>query len=524
MMKTKRGVFLTILFFIPFILSVAQDTTGMYGIGSSLGLTSIKTDQLTSSKVSPVGRLFFRYFPSKSFSFEVGAGLGEFRATKKGVPTTIETEEETIDTLIDTDYHSYIYPFDFRLVLQPIQIGGVAPYFFGGMGILFFDPKDNSGKPLSHNARGDYKKVTSYFPVGCGLQAAVSQRTMISLSGSYNYVASKYLDDIKSKSQDAFWNISLNVFAFLTPENLDPDGDGLLNDEEKQIGTDPLNRDTDGDGLSDGEEVRKYHTNPLEKDTDGDGLTDYEEIFKYKTDPLVKDTDGDGLTDGDEVLKYKTDPLRVDTDGDGLSDGDEVLKYNTGPLQIDTDNDKLSDGDEVLKYQTDPLLADTDGDNLKDGDEILKYHTDPLKADTDSGGMFDGKEIQMGLNPLDPSDDIPVIKVGERIILEGVNFETAKTTLLTESQTILDQVAASLIANIAVSVAIHGHTDNVGGAKYNMQLSTGRAESVKNYLTSKGIDPTRITTRGYGFTKPIADNATPEGRAKNRRIEFVRIK
>jgi outer membrane protein OmpA-like peptidoglycan-associated protein len=524
MVNTKHYVILILLCIVTWIPSVAQDTTGLYGIGVSVGIAAPVSDQIKTSTGTPFGRLFFRYFPSKSIAFEIGAGLSELQATKEGVPTTIERDEEIIDTVIDADYHSYIYPLDIRLVAQPFKIGPISPVVFAGMGILFFDPKNSDGNALSHNQRGDYSHLTSYFPVGAGLQTSLSRRTMVSLTGTYNYVASRYLDDIKTNSRDAFWNVTFNVFALLSEENPDLDGDGLLNTEEKQIGTDPLNPDTDGDGLKDGDEVHRYHTNPLLKDTDGDGLSDYDEIFKYQTNPLNRDTDGDTLTDGDEVLKYKTDPLQMDTDNDGLADGDEVLRYTTDPLRIDTDNDKLSDGDEVSKYHTDPLKRDTDGDGLSDGDEILKYHTDPLKADTDGGGMPDGKEIQMGLNPLDPSDDIPVIKVGERIILEGVNFETAKTTLLNESKSILDQVAASLIANPEVEVAIHGHTDNVGGARYNMQLSIGRAESVKNYLTSKGIDPRRITTKGYGFTKPIADNASAEGRAKNRRIEFVRVK
>src|SRR5258708_4872902 len=144
--------------------------------------------------------------------------------------------------------------------------------------------------------------------------------------------------------------------------------------------------------------------------------------------------------------------------------------------------------------------------------------------DSDNGGMPDGEEVKLGLNPLDPSDDVPVIKVGERIILEGVNFETAKTTLLPGAMKILDQVAASLQGYPNAEVAIHGHTDNVGGAKYNQKLSLERAEAVKAYLVTKGITASRIATKGFGFTKPVADNSSPEGRAKNRRIEFVRLK
>jgi len=94
---------------------------------------------------------------------------------------------------------------------------------------------------------------------------------------------------------------------------------------------DKLSKDSDGDGLTDEEEA-SLGTDPFNKDTDGDGLTDYEEVKVYKTDPLNKDTDFDGLTDGDEVHKYKTDPLKRDTDDGGVADGHEVIEDKTDPL------------------------------------------------------------------------------------------------------------------------------------------------------------------------------------------------
>jgi len=92
----------------------------------------------------------------------------------------------------------------------------------------------------------------------------------------------------------------------------------------------------------------------LPKDSDGDGLTDEQEA-KLGTDPFNKDTDGDGLTDGDEVNVYKTNPLNPDTDFDGLKDGEEVLTYKTNPLDRDTDKGGVSDGHEVLVDHTNPL-------------------------------------------------------------------------------------------------------------------------------------------------------------------------
>lgn len=90
---------------------------------------------------------------------------------------------------------------------------------------------------------------------------------------------------------------------------LDSDGDGLSDDEESQIGTDPYNPDTDGDGLKDGEEVNTYRTDPLNPDSDWDQLQDGAEVHTHRTDPLDRDTDNGGVADGHEVLEDFTDPL-----------------------------------------------------------------------------------------------------------------------------------------------------------------------------------------------------------------------
>lgn len=91
------------------------------------------------------------------------------------------------------------------------------------------------------------------------------------------------------------------------------------------------------------------------------------------------------------------------------------------------------------------------------------------------------------------------------------------------SETALSQIAKVLQENPKLELIIEGHTDNVGGAQFNLELSRKRAEAVKRWLVDKvGISEVRLTTVGYGLSRPIADNSTEEGRAKNRRVELVR--
>jgi outer membrane protein OmpA-like peptidoglycan-associated protein/tetratricopeptide (TPR) repeat protein len=118
--------------------------------------------------------------------------------------------------------------------------------------------------------------------------------------------------------------------------------------------------------------------------------------------------------------------------------------------------------------------------------------------------------------------DIPLqpIEMNANIILKNIFFESNAYNLKTESASELDILVQLLNENPALKIQINGHTDNIGKAADNMTLSNNRAKAVVTYLTSKGISAARLTFKGFGATKPIADNATDEGRAQNRRTEL----
>ena len=107
---------------------------------------------------------------------------------------------------------------------------------------------------------------------------------------------------------------------------------------------------------------------------------------------------------------------------------------------------------------------------------------------------------------------------------EGIVFKSGKATIDPSSGATLGQALEAFKNFPDVTVEIRGYTDNVSKASANKKLSLARAEAVKSWLVKKGVDPARITTKGYGPENPIGDNKTPEGRAKNRRIEFYRTK
>jgi outer membrane protein OmpA-like peptidoglycan-associated protein len=108
-------------------------------------------------------------------------------------------------------------------------------------------------------------------------------------------------------------------------------------------------------------------------------------------------------------------------------------------------------------------------------------------------------------------------------VLAGVQFDNDKATLRPESFAILDKTVEGLKDWGNAKIVVEGHTDSNGSDKHNMDLSQRRAETVRDYLISKGIAADRLTAKGYGESKPIADNRTAEGRAENRRVDLQRL-
>lgn len=137
---------------------------------------------------------------------------------------------------------------------------------------------------------------------------------------------------------------------------------------------------------------------------------------------------------------------------------------------------------------------------------------------------FQLKEKKEIIDPYILEIKMKKIKVGGAVVLRNVFFNTASFDLLPESKVELQKLIEFLNLNKTVFIEIEGHTDNVGSAEMNQKLSESRAKEVYKYLINKGIDASRMKYKGYGLTQPVSSNDTPDGRALNRRTEFMIIK
>jgi OOP family OmpA-OmpF porin len=130
-------------------------------------------------------------------------------------------------------------------------------------------------------------------------------------------------------------------------------------------------------------------------------------------------------------------------------------------------------------------------------------------------------EIEGMKQEISASDMLTALNTSGFIALY-INFETGKSDIKTESQGIIDQIAQLMKDNPNLKISIEGHTDNVGSASANQTLSEKRAKAVMDALVAKGIDKSRLSFKGWGASKPIGDNNTEDGKAKNRRVEIVK--
>ena len=166
-------------------------------------------------------------------------------------------------------------------------------------------------------------------------------------------------------------------------------------------------------------------------------------------------------------------------------------------------------------------LTDEKGSYTINLPEIKKYGVEITAKDyLYFAEQFDFSNLNVRNDSIHKDFSLEPIEVGKKVVIENIFFETGKSKLKPESYEALDKLLNLLRNNKDLKLEIAGHTDNVGSYSANKKLSTNRAKSVVDYMVGHGIDASRLEYKGYSYTEPIAPNDTPEGRQKNRRVEF----
>ncbi len=235
--------------------------------------------------------------------------------------------------------------------------------------------------------------------------------------------------------------------------------------------------------------------------------------------PVVekKDRDNDGIEDDKDACPDVAGKAALngcpDKDNDGITDNDDkcpdvagIAKYNGCPVP-DADKDGIND--ESDKCPNVPGLARYNGCPIPDGDG------DGVNDEEDKCPTEFGVASNAGC-PEIKQDVVDKVNVAAK----NVFFATGSNKLLPKSTASLNNVVKLLKENPSYIADIEGHTDNVGTEEKNDALSQARADVVADYLKSKGVSESQITAKGMGMNTPIADNSTPTGRAKNRRVEM----
>ena len=478
--------------------AVAQDTDTRWYISPSLGAMFADSDFGGQGQIA-IGRNVNSFF---GFEFEAGFGL-------------LDVSGSQFDLPLGNEYERFTAGFNLLATLAG-QDAQVRPFLLVNVNAHQIDFLEES---LSGGGVG----------AGGGLFIPMSKKWDVRLETRYNldFIGE---EGVVPDSTFYVWTATAGARYKFGADPGDDDGDGVPNSKDKCPGT-PRGVQVYSDGC------------PI--DLDQDGVPDY--LDKCPNTPpgtpvdangCPFDSDGDGVPDHlDECpgtpAGVKVDPrgCPLDSDGDGVPDyldqcpntprGQAVDAQGCPILDSDGDGipdhlDRCPNSDPSIPVGPDGCPLDSDGDGIPDHLDECPNTPPGLKV------LPNGCALVGDCRTPRPGEAVDAngCALDQRFILRGVKFEFDSDRLTKPAELILNDVADTLAAYPDVSVEVQGHTDSIGTDAYNLGLSERRANSVKRYLSGRGVNGARMRPAGYGETAPIADNGTPEGQEENRRVEF----
>ena len=512
----KKNILLICIAFASYYNLKAQNADSKWNIGIHAGVSQYSSDigndfYKTDMHFHGVGAVSFSRYLSEHFALDF--------ITHKG---RIGIERPT--GIFRSSFTSLLMNFRFNILKSNAAIN---PYLFvGGGGILFDKNIDLSKDNVA--AKMDFAAPS----FGGGFNIKLGPIVTLNIQETFIYSNNDNRDGSKSGNSNDASLFHTAGLSFNIGKKKDTDKDGVSDRLDKCPNT-PAGIAVDKKGC------------PLDRDNDGvadylDVCPDVAGLVKFNGCP---DKDGDGIADKDDRCPDIVGTLALngcpDKDGDGIADMDDRCPDVAGSKAMngcpDMDNDGIADIDDNCPGTKAGYKVDAKGcpfDNDKDGivneEDRCPNSAGPasLKGcpDTDGDGVADiddrcprikGTFANKGCPEIAKEDVVKITKIASKIFFEN-NSDKLKVASLVQ----LDELAAILNRYDAANLLVEGHTDEVGKDDFNMKLSQKRTESVKKYLISKGISDARLTAIGFGETRPIADNKTALGRAKNRRVEL----
>lgn len=424
----------------------------------------------------------------------------------------------TIDNAVNLNVWDYGFNGLYNLILNEY----VAPYATVGFGAITFDEplifhftrfQVNYGLGVKFfifknmALAPEVRAITSFDPINTAITANLNLTYYMTLKpAKISDRDGDGIPDKKDKCPDQPETINGIDDTDGCPEILDRDKDGIPDDKDQcPDHPETINGFLDEDGCPE---------NP--QDLDGDGILN--ELDKCPKDPETKngykdedgcpedpnDWDGDGIPNDKDQCPKDPETVNGYMDDDGCPEDSNDWDGDGIP----NDKDKCpKDPETINNFQDDDgcpdqVPNDSDGDGVPDDKDRCQGEKEVWNGYKDDDGCAD--------HELDEFSGV----------IEGIHFEVNQAMIKKESYPKLNRAAEVLGRYKILNFVIEGHTDSSGSKDLNMKLSQKRAESVYEYLRYRGVSAERMAVEAYGPTKPIADNKTKEGKAKNRRIEF----
>ena len=492
---------------------------------------STYAQQVTASQGISFKALFLDYQSQNGGSigaikdYDYGYEIGYYRQLQDNLKLVVpfkiaSVTSHTNGEILDRPIFKKIYGLDAQIQYQFLRDSSVVtPYIVAGIGGV-------------SESEGEFNLQT---PLGFGFQFKATDRAFINIQSEYRVSFSDDRNNLQHAIGFVYW------FGPDSPRQ-----------KEVPVKEEEIEVDSDLDGIADDVDLCPNAFGAKEMngcpDGDGDGIADYLDdcptqagLSSFKGCP---DTDGDGLSDNNDecpkvfgTIENKGCP-GGDRDNDGIEDADDRCPDlagdadNGGCPNNDKDKDGVPDSADRCPNEAGSVALggcpDNDGDGIANLDDKCPDNAGPQVyngcPDTDGDGLDDSRDrCPRSAGPVSSNGCPEITKTDKKtldIAMRAVEFDTGRASIKGSSNAIMNQIADIMNRYPDYNLSISGNTDNTGKASANQRLSEKRAKACYDFLVKKGINESRLSSQGFGESRPVADNNTLKGRSLNRRVEF----